>query len=82
MMPTNAGLNNESRTGYSFTITYPQPAIERKPCPFCKCNKTMTWHIGHYDKPWLVECMECSASGPHADTEEEAIELWNRRANE
>lgn len=48
-------------------------------CPFCGCNKAMTWHIGHYDKPWVVECMDCSAQGPHAETEEEAIRLWNRR---
>ena len=52
------------------------------PCPFCKCNQPMTWHIGHFDKPWIVECPKCSASEPHADTEKEAIELWNRRAIE
>lgn len=50
-----------------------------KRCPFCKSKHTMTWHIGHYDKPWLVECMECSANGPLAGTEKEAIKLWNKR---
>ena len=53
-----------------------------KPCPFCGCKQMMTWHIGHHDKPWLVECNECSANVPLADTEEEAIELWNRRVKE
>ena len=110
MMPTNAGLNNKSQTGYSsYTkgiLKLPETNdetreeiikqmnesneipvvelkhIERKQCPFCKCKHTMTWHIGHYNKPWVVECMECSAQGPHAETEEEAIELWNKGAIE
>ena len=50
-----------------------------KPCPFCKCGKVMAWHIGHYDKPWVVECCQCQAQGPHADTEDEAFDLWNKR---
>lgn len=54
----------------------------RKPCPFCKCSQIMTWHIGHYDKPWVAGCLGCLADGPHADTEEEAIEKWNRRVSE
>lgn len=53
-----------------------------RPCLFCGCTQIMTWHIGHYDKPWVAECARCLADGPHADTEEEAIEKWNRRANE
>lgn len=50
-----------------------------KPCPFCNCSQIMTWHIGHYDKPWVAECTRCLADGPHADTEEQAIEYWNKR---
>ena len=50
-------------------------------CPFCGCGKAMTWHIGHRELPWTVECMGCMAEGPWAKTEEEAIELWNRRAS-
>ena len=53
-----------------------------KPCPFCGCNKAVTWHIGHRDLPWMVECMGCMAEGPWAKTEGEAIELWNRRVKE
>ena len=52
---------------------------ELKPCPFCECNQAMTWHIGHRDLPWMVECMGCMTEGPWAKTEKEAIELWNRR---
>ena len=55
---------------------------ELKPCPFCGCNKTYSWHIGHYDKPWIVECCRCQAQGPHSDTEDEAFKLWNRRVRE
>ncbi len=49
------------------------------PCPFCKCGKVMAWHIGHYKKPWVIECCECQAQGPHAETEDEAFRLWNKR---
>ena len=55
---------------------------ELKPCPFCGCKDVLRWHVGHYDKPWIVECVGCLADGPHADTEKEAIELWNRRVSE
>lgn len=48
-------------------------------CPFCKKFLTMTWHIGHFSKPWVVECYACGAQGPYASTEDEAIELWNKR---
>lgn len=54
---------------------------ELKSCPFCGRDNVMTWHIGHRDLPWMVECMGCMAEGPWAKTEEEAMELWNRRYN-
>ncbi len=50
-------------------------------CPFCGKYLTMTWHIGHYDKPWIVQCYACGAEGPRAKTEEEAVELWNKRTD-
>ena len=57
------------------------PLPKADPCPFCGCNKVTTWHIGHYDVPWIVECwnLRCRAQGPRGATEREAIELWNRR---
>ncbi len=54
----------------------------RKSCPFCGSEQTITWHIGHYDKPWVNECCKCHALGPHAATEQEAVELWNKRVKE
>lgn len=48
-------------------------------CPFCKGDSKTAWHLGTY---WTVVCNKCLCQGPRAKTEEEAIELWNRRAKE
>ena len=48
-----------------------------RPCPFCGGDQTTPGHIGHYIKPWVVECWDCNAQGPHAETEREAILAWN-----
>ena len=80
MTPTHTGTDMDYwPTGYSGQ-TNPLPKAE--PCPFCGYGHILTWHLGHYDKPWLAECSKCSACGPHADTEREAIELWNKRVEE
>ena len=63
-------------TGYGGQ-TNPLPPMNT--CPFCDWHITATWHIGHYNVPWIVECCKCGAQGPHGMTEREAIELWNRR---
>ena len=56
---------------------------DMKPCPFCGSEAT----IEHKNvlETWIVECSNtnCPASymiGNDYDTEEEAIEAWNRRA--
>ena len=49
-------------------------------CPFCGHHKVISWHMGCYDKPWFVECMKCGARGPLADSEGEAVDIWNVRA--
>lgn len=53
----------------------------KSPCPFCGKYQLMTWHVGHFTKPWVVECYQCGAQGPHGYDEEEAIELWDKRAD-
>jgi Lar family restriction alleviation protein len=52
-----------------------------KPCPFCKSKDILIRGIdeSHKNPPFWVECMECMATGPEAETEEKAVELWNRR---
>ena len=57
---------------------------ELKPCPFCGCTAI----INHKEaiEAWIVECSNnsCPASymiGNYYDTENEAVEVWNRRAD-
>jgi Lar family restriction alleviation protein len=69
---------------------------ELKPCPFCGgkacirfCRHTYT--IPTYavetgeEEYWVVRCEKCSIQYPawgHPKTEQEAIEIWNRRADD
>jgi hypothetical protein len=47
------------------------------PCPFCNSNNLTA-------RRNYVECNECQAYGPDADTEKgvSAIDAWNHRATE
>ena len=53
---------------------------EPKSCPFCGSFARLT---GKWCKKYWVRCAydKCNAS-VYADTEEKAIEYWNRRVNE
>lgn len=52
---------------------------ELKPCPFCGGEaKVRVWGDG---LGVTVECQLCYTH-KHRDTEAEAIEVWNRRAND
>ena len=58
---------------------------ELKPCPFCGAKAVMNYKQAL--NTWIVECSNssCPASymiGMDYDTEAEAIEAWNRRAND
>lgn len=47
-----------------------------KPCPFCGNDKPKLMHN------WgdaVIYCSQCDSSSGCYDTEEEAIEAWNRR---
>lgn len=54
-----------------------------KPCPFCKKKgKIFERWIGDSVKPYYQPGCEDHTLDYLADTEEEAIEVWNRRACE
>jgi hypothetical protein len=53
-----------------------------KPCPFNpkhRCLGAFYFAAREEKGAWRVRC-ECGAAGPSAETEKEAIELWNKRA--
>ena len=50
-----------------------------KPCPFCGGEASM--YIA-YDDGYYVCCDECGCGLPVYNTEEEAIEAWNKRVGE
>lgn len=53
---------------------------ERKellPCPFC--GGTNLCELG-YDGLVFIGCHTCATCGPSGEDEEQAAELWNRRA--
>lgn len=49
-----------------------------KPCPFCGGKNIRIWKI----RAPFVSCDDCRASTGGALTKKEAVELWNRRAND
>lgn len=54
---------------------------ELKPCPFCGSKKIRIWTCNETisDSAWC-QCESCLVSTSEEDTDEEAIEAWNRRA--
>lgn len=59
---------------------------ELKPCPFCGAEDEVSFGISHsklFDEIRThhhVECAACGVIGPSCETDEEALEGWNRRA--
>ena len=51
---------------------------ELKPCPFCggKANAFICGRI------FVVECESCGTSSDGFDSKKEAVEAWNRRADD
>ena len=51
-----------------------------KQCPFCKCTLLEMREPYKPFEKWCVRCVNCDAEGPLEDTEDEAREAWDRRA--
>ena len=54
---------------------------ELKPCPFCGDNEATLWKQYPADRPWHILC-GCGGRVGYFVTKEEAIEAWNRRAED
>lgn len=52
-----------------------------KPCPFCGSKRIIIYDRGS-NKGKFAICMECKVSTNVADREEDAVYLWNKRAEE
>lgn len=52
---------------------------ELKSCPFCGGENIDFFSQGAI--AWFVQCDDCGATFPHFDSKAEAIEAWNRRAD-
>ena len=54
---------------------------ELKKCPFCggeaDCNNAGFIKAGNL--MWATECLDCGVTTDFFDSEQEAIEAWNRR---
>jgi Lar family restriction alleviation protein len=57
------------------------PEKKYKPCPFCDKTDIIIHGADLYLKqpPFWCECKNCGACGPEAETQDKAVELWNRR---
>ena len=55
-----------------------------KPCPFCGHKAVIINTGNHFPKMFYrIVCeSSCTMQGKLYDTEEEAIEVWNRRTND
>lgn len=68
--------------GNPWTMKEPKPMSQKpQPCPFCFSDKTRSTSIGSEDndeRDWFVECTNCLANGPMADSRHEAVQEWNK----
>ena len=51
-----------------------------KPCPFCATHDMTVDTIGNENRPfYAVSCNLCEATGPIAESYDDAVEAWNTR---
>lgn len=58
--------------------------MELKPCPFCGGKPFISARLPYFGETLTVAvvCENCNAASKHKIKEEEAIEAWNRRAED
>jgi len=60
--------------------------MKLKPCPFCGSSASEEWHMNSFwNEEFPVVCCDndqCGARTGYCDSEEEAVEVWNKRHNE
>jgi hypothetical protein len=54
--------------------------IELQECPFCASEASMRSMLGQRFRGYCTNDEDCGAATAFFDTEEEAAEKWNRRA--
>lgn len=52
---------------------------ELKPCPFCGGKDIIIYHTGLLTVSSRAECLKCGCGTYNENSDEEAIENWNRR---
>jgi len=48
-----------------------------EPCPFCASTRTELEEVD--TGAWMVECLDCHATGPIGRSEVAAVGNWNKR---
>ena len=64
-----------------YPVALPPTRIERAACPHCGCADDLVARcLNRYGQlQWGVECGKCEATGPRANTRDEALAAWLRR---
>ena len=52
---------------------------ELKPCPFCSSKNIVI--NDYHSMTVFIQCNDCGVTFPHFESEQEAIEAWNRRVD-
>lgn len=52
--------------------------FELRECPFCGKSSALL-RQPYFAPMWMIECRSCFCSTPLFDTEQKAVDFWNRR---
>lgn len=55
--------------------------MEINNCLFCGSEHIQAVGVVYDNEVWFVACHSCEGEGPECDTEQEAIEAWNKPGN-